>query len=150
MTTEREATIAELSTAFAPEDFGISTDRGASALARLVVVKEQLKALTAEKDAIEQALKVELTNNPDPIVDGEHHIVAVLKERSKPASIDLVTMATIPQAQAHIVEAARAGVLSAALTPLRALKGTSAWADALLHMEIPGGVNFVLEVSETK
>jgi len=125
-------------------DFGIEDDRGASTISRLMEVKEFIKNLTAEKEALEQALRIELTNNPEPIIDGEHGLVATLKERRAPATIDLVTMATHPEHAAHIVEAARSGLLTASLTPLRAMKGKSAHADALLSYEMPSGASYVL------
>ena len=88
-------------------------------------------------------------NDGTPIIDGERGLVATLKERNKPASIDLISMAKHPEMEEHIIEAARTGMLNASLTPLRAMKGKAAWADALLGMEMPGGVNSVLTIQDT-
>lgn len=137
-------------TAINPEDFGIETDRGASTLSRIIELDAYIKTLEAERTALKDALRMELTNNPDPVVDAEHGIVATLSERKKPASIDLITMAKHPEHEASIVEAARTGLLTAALTPLRAMKGKSPAADALLSYEMPGGVDYILKIEETK
>ncbi len=150
MTAEREATIAELSAAFAPEDFGVSIDRGASALVRLVAVKEQIKHLTSEKEAIEQALRIELSNDPTPIVDGERGIVAVLKERKAPADFDLISRAAAPEA-GLLIQAAAQGLLTVRTTQLRGMAGRSPAADAILgKYEMPSGVTVSLSVEETK
>lgn len=136
-----------------PADFGIEDGRAKATdlLHRLVLVKEQLRELAAERELLEQAIRLELANDPTPLIDHERGIVAVLKERNKPASIDLGTLAKDdPRAGEYLADAARAGVLTASLTPLRALRGKSAWADALLGREMPNGVTYVLEVEETR
>ena len=115
-------------------------------LARILALKEQQKAITDELALLEGPVRQYLELGGQTLVDGEHQITATVKERNRPASIDLSTLATNPDHAAHIVEAARAGVLTASLTPLRAMKGRSAWADALLKAEMPGGVQYVLEV----
>lgn len=117
-------------------------------LARILALKDQQKAITDELALLEGPVRQYLELGGMPLIDGEHSIVASVKERNRPATIDLSTLATNPDHAAHIVEAARAGVLTASLTPLRAMKGRSAWADALLRMEQPGGVTYVLEVKK--
>ena len=131
-----------------PAEFGVDTDRGASLLARILVLKAQEKALAEERAALEQIVRMELTNNPDPIVDGERGIVATLVDRNKPASIDLISMAKHPELEGMIVEAARVGLLSVPLTPLRAMRGKSPAVDSLMRFEIPGGITQVLEIKE--
>ena len=132
-----------------PADFGVETDRGASTLQRILDLDGYIKEMTAERDALKDLLRMELTSNPDPIVDLERGISAVLTERRKPASIDLGTMARDdPKAGEWLTEAARAGVLNAALTPLRALKGKSEWADKLLAREMNMGIDQVLRIEK--
>jgi len=109
-----------------------------------------IRTLEAERTVLKDALRMELTSNPDPIADLEHGIVATLTERRKPAAIDLITMAKHPEHEANIVEAARSGLLNAALTPLRAMRGKSPAADALLSYEMPGGVDFILRIEAAK
>ena len=137
-------------TEITPEEFGVETDRGAASLSRIVELDALIKTLESERTALKDALRMELTANPDPIADLEHGIVATLTERRKPAAIDLITMAKHPEHEANIVEAARTGLLSAALTPLRAMKGKSPAADALLSYEMPGGVDYILRIEEVK
>lgn len=132
-------------------EFEIETDRGASTLHRIGEIKALVKALNEERAVLEEQLKNEMGGeNRDPIVDGEHALVAYLKPKKKPASIDLSSMAKHPELEVHIVEAARAGVLVATLGALRPLKGKTAWADALLKYEMSGGVTDQLVIEETK
>ena len=105
--------------------------------------------MTEEREALRDAVKLELSSDGTPIIDGERGLVATLRERKKPASIDLISMAKHPEMEEHIIEAARTGMLNASLTPLRAMKGKAAWADALLGMEMPGGVSSVLIIQDT-
>ena len=134
-----------------PAEFGIKDWRGVAeeSLHRIVLLDEQIKAMTEEREALRDAVKLELSNDGTPIIDGERGLVATLKERNKPASIDLISMAKHPEMEEHIIEAARTGILNASITPLRAMKGKVAWADALLGMEMPGGVNSVLIIQDT-
>ena len=133
-----------------PAEFGVETDRGASTLKRIGEIKALIRALTEEKNALEDMLRLELKPDAEPIVDGEHGIVAYLKEKKKPASIDLSSMAKHPDQEPHIIEAARAGVLVATLGVLRPLKGKTAWADALLRYEMAGGVTHELKIEEVR
>ena len=132
-----------------PEDFGIETDRGASTLKRIGEIKALIKALTDERKMLEEQLKNEMGgDNSDPVVDGEHGLVAYLKPRRKPASIDLSSMAKHPDLEVHIVEAARSGALVATLGVVRPLRGKVAWADALLRYEMDGGETETLVIEE--
>ena len=139
-------------TAIDPSEFGITDSRAdvEESLHRIVLLDQQIKALTDEREILRDAARMELTNDGTPIIDLERGIVAMLREKRKPASIDLVSMAKHPDQEAHIVEAARSGVLNASLTPLRALKGKSAWADALLKMEMPSGMTVELRIESTR
>jgi hypothetical protein len=122
-------------------------DRGASELSRLVEVKALIKTFTEEKEAIEQRLKIELQSNPDPIFDGEHGLVATLKEKNKPATFDLINMAD--KHPSYIAELAKAGCLNVAVVQARGLKGKSAAADTLFSKyEMPGGVTYELRVEK--
>ena len=134
-----------------PAEFGIVVDRGASTLARIRELDEYIKTMEAERSALKDALRMELTTNPEPIIDGERGLVATLVDRRKPAQIDLGTLAKDdPLAGEYLVEAARAGVLNATLTPLRALKGRSEWADKLLAREMPTGVDYILRIEKVE
>lgn len=134
-----------------PDEFGVATDRGASTLSRIVELDGYIRAMEAERNTLREQLKNELGTDPTPIIDGEHGLVATLTERRKPASIDLGTLARDDdRAGEWLCEAARAGVLTATLTPLRALKGRNEWADRLLAREMPSGVDYVLRIEETK
>ena len=127
-------------------DFTVD-DRGASELSRLVELKALIKTLTEEKEAIEQRLKIELGNNPDPIFDGEHGLVATLKEKSKPPTFDLINMAN--SHPSYIAELAKAGCLNVGITQVRGLKGKSAAADTLFSKyEMPSGVTYELRVEK--
>lgn len=129
------------------EEFGVSADRGASTLRRLVMLRAQAKEIEAEVKEIEAALKMELTSDPDPIIsDG---VVAVLRERRSAAEFDLITMSKHEDEHHLLVEAAREGLLTARVGAIRAQKGHSEAADVLLNKyEMPGASTFVLVVEE--
>lgn len=154
MTTRAEAEQAFIDAAarpITPEEFGLP-GRAAivESLHRILALKDQRKAIDDELAGLEQAVRLELASDPTPLVDGERRISAVLKERAKPASIDLATMAKHADQEQHIVEAARAGLLNASLTPLRAMKGKTAFADALLSYEMPSGITETLVIEAAK
>ena len=135
-----------------PAEFGIEDFRAKAeeSLHHLLQLDEQIKALQEEREMLKDAVKMELSSDHTPIIDGERGIVATLRERKKPASIDLVSMSKNSGEEEHIIEAARTGVLNASLTPLRALRGRSAWADGLLKYEMPSGVTEILVIEQTK
>ena len=135
-----------------PAEFGIEDFRAKAeeSLHRIVQLDDQIKALQEEREMLKDAVKMELSSDHTPIIDGERGIVATLRERKKPASIDLVSMSKNSGEEEHIIEAARTGVLNASLTPLRALRGRSAWADGLLKYEMPSGVTEILVIEQTK
>ena len=135
-----------------PAEFGIEDFRAKAeeSLHRILQLDEQIKALQEEREMLKDAVKMELSSDHTPIIDGERGIVATLRERKKPASIDLVSMSKNSGEEEHIIEAARTGVLNASLTPLRALRGRSAWADGLLKYEMPSGVTEILVIEQTK
>lgn len=133
------------SNALSLEDFGIADDRGASELSRYIELIGYIKDFTVEKDAIAQRLKVELQNNPDAIIDGEHQLVCTMKERKGGAEFDLISMAQADDRL--VVEAARQGLLKANVAAIRAQKGHSEAADVLLgKYEMPGPSTFALIV----
>lgn len=132
------------------EDDGQKRAALEGSLARLLALRDQKKAIEEEISILEGPLRQYLELGGMPLIDGEHQIVASVKERQRPASIDLATMAKNPLHAAHIIEAARAGVLTASLTPLRAMKGRSEWADTLLRAEMPGGVTYTLVIEAAK
>ena len=135
-----------------PAEFGIEDFRAKAeeSLHRIVQLDDQIKALQEEREMLKDAVKMELSSDHTPIIDGERGIVATLRERRKPASIDLVSMSKKMGAEKHIIEAARTGILNASLTPLRALRGKSASADALLKYEMPSGITEILVIEQTK
>jgi hypothetical protein len=135
-----------------PAEFGIEDFRAKAeeSLHRILQLDEQIKALQEEREMLKDGVKMELSSDRTPIIDGERGIVATLRERKKPASIDLVSMSKNSGEEEHIIEAARTGVLNASLTPLRALRGRSAWADGLLKYEMPSGVTEILVIEQTK
>ena len=135
-----------------PAEFGIEDFRAKAedSLHRIVQLDEQIKALQEERELLKDGVKMELSSDRTPIIDGERGIVATLRERRKPASIDLVSMSKKTGEEEHIIEAARTGVLNASLTPLRALRGKSASADALLKYEMPSGITEILVIERTK
>lgn len=125
----------------------IVDDRGASELSRYTELKEYIKNLTAEMDAIAQRLKVELNSNPDPIVDGEHGLVATLKERAGAPAFDLISMSQ--KDERLLVEAARLGLLNVRTEAVRAQKGKAEAADVLLNKyAMPSGATYALIVEK--
>jgi len=135
-----------------PAEFGIEDFRAKAeeSLHRIVQLDDQIKALQEEREMLKDAVKMELSSDRTPIIDGERGIVATLRERKKPASIDLVSMSKKTGEEEHIIEAARTGILNASLTPLRSLRGKSASADALLKYEMPSGITEILVIEQTK
>ena len=135
-----------------PAEFGIENFRAKAeeSLYRILQLDEQIKALQEERELLKDGVKMELSSDRTPIIDGERGIVATIRERKRPASIDLPSMSKKAGEEEHIIEAARTGVLNASLTPLRALRGKSAWADALLRYEMPSGITEILVIEQTK
>jgi len=119
------------------------------ALARRMDLKAYIKGMQDELDDIDAMLKAALEEDPTPIVDGERGISAYLKERSKGAEFDLITFASKPENERHLVALAQYGCLSARVTQLRGLKGKSAAVDALLAIEAPAGVSHILTVEQS-
>lgn len=128
-------------------EYDVFTDRGASSLSRYYELVGIIKTLTEEKNALAEQFKEELKRNPDPIVDGEHGLVATRIERRGAAEFDLISMAQRPEMERLIVEAAREGLLAGRTTAIRAQKGHSEAADVLLRsFEMPGQASYVLNV----
>lgn len=127
------------------EDSRLSRVEAVAALQRIQALKGQKKAIDDELSDLEALVKSVLEDG-EPLVDGEHGLMATLVERRRPAEIDLISFAEKPDAARLLAEAATQGVLSARLTQLRGLAGKSEAADALLRMEVPGGVNHVLTI----
>ena len=119
-----------------------------ASLKRIRDLKAYKKELEEELSALELRLKSVLEEDREPIIDGEHGLVATLQERRKPAEIDFITFAERPDAGRLLSEAAGQGLISARLTQIRGLKGKSEAADALLSAEMPGGVNHILVIEE--
>ena len=128
---------------------GLTKEAAVDCLQRIVVLKDQRKAIDDEIEVLEAMVRGELEADPAPIVDFERGLAASLVVRNKPASIDLVSVGRNDENGALLVEAARAGVLRAALTGLRPLRGRAMWADTLLRYEIPGGVRTELRIDRT-
>jgi hypothetical protein len=120
------------------------------ALARRQDLKALIKGMQDELDNIDAMLRAALEADPTPIVDGERGLAATLVERNRPAEVDLISFAEKPEHEALLARAARMGLLRANLTALRGQKGKADAADALLRFEMPGGVNRVLNVEQTR
>lgn len=123
-------------------------DRGASELSRLWELRAYIKALSEEENAISQRLKLELQSNPDPIVDGEHGLSAVLKPRAGAPTFDLIAMAQ--RDDRLVVEAARMGLLNVRTEAVRKQRGQSEAADVLLaKYAMPGAETYALIVEKS-
>jgi hypothetical protein len=85
------------------------------------------------------------------IADFERGIVAGFTSRSAGASIDLIALSeNHPDAAGVLLKLAGAGLLTASLTPLRALKGKAPWADSALSYLDPGGSQVVLKIEKAE
>lgn len=135
-----------------PAEFGIQDERQAAvdSLHRIQEIKGLVKTLEDEQRLLEMYLRLVLNQDGEPVIDLERGLVATLKDVRTPATIDLVTLAEHVDGPQYLQSAARAGLLTAKLTPLRALKNTSPWADALLRVEMPGGVSSRLTIESTR
>lgn len=118
-----------------------------SGVARFHSLKEQARAIESELTYLKEQFNTAWQEDSSPLVDHERGIMVVQRDKSKPAVIDLVTLAKDdPRAGEFLSEAARAGLLSVPLTAIRALKGKSEWADKMLAREMPGGVTTEIRV----
>lgn len=123
-------------------------DRGASELSRLWELRALIKTLESEEKAISDRLKLELQSNPDPIVDGEHGLSAVLKPRAGAPTFDLIAMSQ--KDDRLVVEAARLGLLNVRTEAVRKLRGQSEAADVLLSKyAMPSGDTYALLVEKS-
>jgi glycosyltransferase involved in cell wall biosynthesis len=68
-------------TAIDPSEFGIADSRAdvEESLHRIVLLDQQIKALTDEREILRDAARMELTNDGTPIIDMERGIVATLR-----------------------------------------------------------------------
>lgn len=117
---------------------------------RLHDLRDIIKGLKSEEEQVAAALKAALESDPEPIVDGEHGLVARLQERNKPAEVDLISFSKRPDGERLLREAAEQGLLSARVTQLKGLAGRSEAADALLSVSAPGGVTSILVVEKVQ
>lgn len=132
------------------EDTRLDRRELAGTLAHIRDLKDEIKAMEDELEILTGHLRTALEDDREPIVDGEHGLVATLIERSKGAEVDLISFAKRPDAERLLREAAEQGVLTARVTQLRGLAGRSEAADALLSVAAPGGVSYVLQIQEAK
>ena len=131
-------------------DTPVSREEAVGMLGRIKELDGYIGEATEERDALKAAVRAVLEDDRDPLIDGEHGIVATLKDKNKPASVDVISFAKKPEHAALLVEAGAMGFLTVALTPLRAQKGKSAAADALLRYEMPGGSTSELRIERVK
>lgn len=120
-------------------------------LVRIDALKAQKRELEADLAELTDRVKAWLEAHPgEVLVDLERGITAELKERNKPAEIDLISAAQKTENDAHIVRAAGMGLLTARLTPLRQQAGKVECADVLLKYAMPGGVTHELRVERQR
>ena len=132
----------------------VTIDERAALVEKLVhirALKDQLATLKRQIEENESPVRAWLEAHPgEVLVDLERGITAELREKNKPAEVDLISAAKHPENEALIAEAARMGLLSARLTPLRAQRGASAAADMLLRFETPGGATHELRIERQR
>ena len=118
-----------------------------ASLASLAWDEGVLKQLRDQVEGLRSRLKAYHEKHPeDVIADMERGIVASFVESNKGDEVDLIALAETPNAAETLVSMARAGILSARVTPLKALRGKSAWADHALHHTNSSGVKVSLSI----
>lgn len=119
----------------------------AEMLSRYVELDHGIKPMVEERDEIKAALKAHIENTREPIViEGW---AASVREKNKPASVDLISAAQKETNDTHIVRAAGMGMLTANLTALRGQSGKVECADVLLGYLMPGGTTSEFRVERT-
>jgi len=113
-------------------------------LARYVELDQAIKPMVEERDELKAAIKAYIEEYGEPVtIEGW---AATVREKNKPAEIDLISAAQKQSNDEHIVRAASMGLLKANLTPLRALSGKAECADILLGYLMPAGVTTELRI----
>ena len=119
-------------------------------LARIEELNGYIGGLMDERDALKAAVRAVLEDDREPLIDGEHGLVATLRDKNKPATVDVISFARKPENAQHLAYVAQSGLLNVALTAARALKGKSAAVDELLRYEMPGGGTTELRIERTE
>ena len=118
-----------------------------ASLATLARDEAAQKQLKEQVDPIRARLKAYHDRHPDEVImDAERGLVANFVESNKGDEVDLIALVDTPNAAETLVSMARAGILSARVTPLKALRGKAAWADHALHHTNSSGVKVSLSI----
>lgn len=113
-------------------------------LDRYVELDQAIKPMVEERDELKTAIKAYIEEYGEPV--SNEGWVATVREKNKPAEIDLISAAQKQSNDEHIVRAASMGLLSARLTTLRQQSGKAECADILLGYLMPGGVTTELRI----
>ena len=128
----------------------VTREEAVGMLARIEELNGYIGGLMDERDALKAAVRAVLEDDREPLIDGEHGLVATLRDKNKPATVDVISFARKPENAQHLAYVAQSGLLNAALTAARALKGKSAAVDELLRYEMPGGGTTELRIERTE
>ena len=123
-----------------------SLARAAALKRNVAFLKGQMETEQGELDAIMQRLADALAENPEPLVDGEHGIVATASVKKGRRSVDALSFAQKPENAAHIVELMRRGDATIPVGGLKA--GRSAADDAALRFILPASETPWAEIQE--
>jgi Arc/MetJ family transcription regulator len=128
----------------------VTREEAVGMLARIEELNGYIGGLMDERDALKAAVRAVLEDDREPLIDGEHGLVATLRDKNKPATVDVISFARKPENAQHLAYVAQSGLLNVALTAARALKGKSAAVDELLRYEMPGGGTTELRIERTE
>lgn len=128
----------------------VTREEAVGMLARIKDLDGYIGGLMDERDALKAAVRAVLEDDREPLIDGEHGLVATLRDKNKPATVDVISFARKPENAQHLAYVAQSGLLNVALTAARALKGKSAAVDELLRYEMPGGGTTELRIERTE
>ena len=125
-----------------------SLARAAALKRNVAFLKGQMETEQGELDAIMQRLADALAENPEPLVDGEHGIIATASVKKGRRSLDSISFAQNPDNAAHIVELMRRGDASVGVSNLK--PGHSAADDAAIRFIMPATETPWVSIEETK
>ena len=128
----------------------VTREEAVGMLARIEELNGYIGGLMDERDALKAAVRAVLEDDREPLIDGEHGLVATLRDKNKPATVDVISFARKPENAQHLAYVAQSGLLNVALTAARALKGKSTAVDELLRYEMPGGGTTELRIERTE
>ena len=128
----------------------VTREEAVGMLARIKDLDGYIGDCMDERDALKAAVRAVLEDDREPLIDGEHGLVATLRDKNKPATVDVISFARKPENAQHLAYVAQSGLLNVALTAARALKGKSTAVDELLRYEMPGGGTTELRIERTE